>query len=160
MTESDDPKTFTVQRSLGIAASRDAVFARLVDFHRWVDWSPWEGLDPAMTRTYEGADSGVGSAYSWTGNRKVGQGRMEIVAADAPSSLEIDLQFLKPFKARNVTRFSLAEDTGSTLVTWTMTGPKTLMTKVMGIFTSMDKVVGRDFEKGLAQLKAVAEKES
>jgi uncharacterized protein YndB with AHSA1/START domain len=153
-----DGKTFTVERSIAIAAPPERVFERIVDFHRWTEWSPWEGLDPNLQRTYRGPDAGVGANYEWSGTRKVGAGRMEIVDATAPSSIGIRLDFLKPFKSHSQTRFTLTADGAGTNVTWRMQGPKTFMTKVMGIFTSMDKLVGGDFEKGLAQLKAVTEK--
>jgi uncharacterized protein YndB with AHSA1/START domain len=146
--------TFTVERSAEIGAPPERVWAALVDFHEWPKWSPWEELDPDVRRTYEGPDSGVGAAYRWEGNRKAGAGRMEITEATAPSGLVIDLRFLKPFKSENTTRFTLAPGGEGTRVTWTMTGPKTFMTRVTGIFKSMDKMIGPDFEKGLQQLDA------
>jgi hypothetical protein len=156
MAESDR-NTFRVERSIAINAPATAVYSQLVDFHRWREWSPWEGLDPNLQRHYGGPDSGVGATYEWEGNRKAGKGRMEIVNVNEPSNLTIKLDFLKPFKAHNQAHFELAEHAGATNVVWAMTGPKTLLTKIMGIFTSMDKMVGPDFEKGLARLKAVAE---
>lgn len=151
--------TFMLQRSVTIAASAAAVFEHLVDLRKWQEWSPWEGIDPNMVRTYSGAESGVGAVYEWTGNRKVGAGRMTVVEVDVPNSLGIRLEFIKPFKATNMAQFELlpVSTGGETQVTWSMTGKKTLMTKVMGIFKSMDAMVGPDFEKGLAQLKAAAE---
>ncbi|MGB2756195.1 MAG: SRPBCC family protein [Acidimicrobiia bacterium] len=151
--------TFMLQRSVTIAASAAAVFEHLVDLRKWQEWSPWEGIDPNMVRTYSGAESGVGAVYEWTGNRKVGAGRMTVVEVDVPNSLGIRLEFIKPFKATNMAQFELlpVSTGGETQVTWSMTGKKTLMTKVMGIFKSMDAMVGPDFEKGLAQLKARCE---
>jgi len=149
--------TYTVERSITIAADPAHVYAQVVDFHRWTAWSPWEGLDPAMQRTYSGPEQGVGSAYTWKGNRKAGEGRMEIVAADEPGSIEVALAFLKPFKSTSRTTFAFVPEDGGTRVTWSMTGPMTWMTKVMGVFTSMDKLVGPDFEKGLAQLRTISE---
>ncbi len=149
--------TFSVQRETTIDAPAGEVYAELVDFRRWEHWSPWEGLDPDLSRTYSGPESGVGSKYSWTGNRKVGAGSMEITAAKDDESVTIRLEFLKPFKATNTVHITLTPADGHTTVTWTMTGAKTLMTKIMGIFWPMDKVVGGDFERGLAQLKAVVE---
>jgi uncharacterized protein YndB with AHSA1/START domain len=154
-----DANEFEVTRDATIPAPRAAVFALLVDFHRWSEWSPWEGLDPNLRRSYAGAPSGVGAVYEWVGNRKAGQGRMEITAAEAPSRLEIALQFIKPFKSSNTTTFVLDGGDDATQVTWRMVGPKTLMTRVMGIFTSMDKMVGRDFERGLARLREAATKQ-
>ncbi len=141
-----------------IPAPRAAVFALLVDFHRWAEWSPWEDLDPNLWRGYSGAERGVGAIYEWAGNRKAGAGRMEITTADEPSLVQLDLQFLKPFKSRNTTTFTLVDRDDGTHVSWRMVGPKTFTTRVMGLFMSMDKMVGRDFEKGLAQLSVAATK--
>ncbi len=149
--------TFTLRRETVVAAPPERVHAEIADFRRWQSWSPWERLDPDLQRTYSGAASGQGAVYEWSGNRKAGAGRMEIVDATEPSLVRIDLQFLKPFKARNETVFDIAPDGTGSRVTWTMTGKKTLLTKVMGIFKSMDAMVGPDFERGLAQLKATAE---
>ena len=161
MAESGDgsgsPATYEVVRQAKVMAAPDAIFDQLEDFHRWPAWSPWESIDPDMVRTYEGQGLGVGAAYGWKGNRKAGEGRMEVIESHRPSSIRIALTFVKPFKSKNTIDFSLVREGDATLVTWTMTGPKTLMTRVMGIFTSMDKLVGPDFEKGLAQLKAVVE---
>jgi Polyketide cyclase / dehydrase and lipid transport len=149
-------QTFSVERSITINAPASAVHERLNNFHKWVDWSPWEGLDPALQRTYTGPDSGVGASYAWTGTRKVGQGRMEITES-TPNRVALDLHFIKPFKANNKTVFAITPAGEGTNVTWTMTGPKTLLSKLMGIFMSMDKLVGKDFDKGLASLKRVTE---
>ena len=150
--------TYTVTREATIAAPPERVYAELVDFRRWRAWSPWEDLDPELDRTYSGADAGPGAHYAWSGNRKAGQGAMEITRAEEPSAVDIDLTFEKPFKARNKTSFLIAPaGDGGSRVTWTMTGQKTFMTKVMGIFKSMDSLVGPDFEKGLARLKTTAE---
>jgi hypothetical protein len=150
--------TFSVERTEMIAAAPHLVHAHIVDFHKWVAWSPWEGIDPNLKRTYGGASQGVGATYAWEGTRKVGSGNMEIVS-ESKSQVDLKLRFIKPFKANNDTVFSLAESNGATKVTWTMTGPKTLMSKVMGVFFSMDKLVGKDFAKGLAQLKTIVESE-
>ena len=151
--------TYTVTRSATIEAPPEKVYAHIVDFHKWGGWSPWDEMDPDMNKTYAGADAGVGARYAWSGNRKVGQGKMEITRATEHSSIEIDLRFLKPFKATNVTLFSLEPAGAGTKVSWAMTGQKTLLTRVMGIFRSMDAMVGPDFERGLGKLKAVAESE-
>ena len=149
--------TYTVQRSAVIGASPERVFRHISDFHQWEAWSPWEDMDPEMAKTFSGAEAGVGAKYAWSGNRKVGQGNMEITGATEHSSIEIALEFLKPFKASNTTVFSLTPEGDGTSVTWAMTGRKTLMTRVMGIFRSMDAMVGPDFERGLGKLKAAAE---
>jgi len=151
---------YTVERAVTIDAPRARIYAEIADFHKWTNWSPWEGLDPDLKRTYSGASSGVGAVYVWSGNRKAGQGRMEITDASEPSKVRIDLLFEKPFKARNEIVITVLHQGSDARVTWTMTGQKTLITKAMGIFRSMDKMVGPDFEKGLAQLKATSEKAS
>ena len=149
--------TFTVQRSTTINAPAERVYGHLIDFNKWADWSPWESMDPSMSKSFSGAESGVGSRYEWSGNRKVGQGSMEITDAKEHSDIHIALEFLKPFKASNTTRFSLEPAGDGTGVTWSMTGQKTLMTRIIGIFRSMDAMVGPDFERGLADLKRVSE---
>lgn len=151
--------TYTVTRSTRIEAPLVVARGWIVDLKRWQAWSPWEDLDPALQRIYGGADAGVGAWYEWSGNRKAGVGRMEIVAAD-DRNVTIDLRFVKPFRSRSTTRFDLEPDAGATLVTWTMTGPQTFASRVMGIFTSMDRMIGPDFEKGLERLKVVAEAEA
>ena len=152
--------TYTVERSAVIDAPPRRVFPEVANFHRWQTWSPWEDVDPDMRRSYSGAGAGTGAVYEWSGNRKAGAGRMQITRADEPSLVHVDLRFTKPFKSENDMRMTFEPEgpTGSqTRVTWTLEGPMTLMTRVMGVFTSMDKLVGPDFEKGLQRLKAVAE---
>jgi uncharacterized protein YndB with AHSA1/START domain len=149
--------TWTVERSTTIAAPAERIYEQLADFHRWRGWSPWEDLDPALQRDYSGAESGTGAVYRWSGNRKAGSGRMEIVSAVAGERVDIDLEFLKPFKARNDTSFVLTPQGDSTGVLWTMTGRKTLALKVMSMFGGMDKMIGPDFEKGLDRLRRVTE---
>jgi hypothetical protein len=149
--------TYTVERSVRVAAPADRVYAEIADFRNWPHWSPWEDVDPALERTYSGSESGVGAVYAWSGNRRAGRGRMEILEANAPSHVRIDLVFEKPFKARNDTAFTIAPSGSGAQVTWTMTGRRTLATKVIGIFRSMDSFLGPDFERGLAQLKATVE---
>ena len=151
------PEHYVVEREQRIHASPAAVQERIVDFRRWQAWSPWEDVDPALRRSYSGAPSGVGAVYEWEGNRKAGKGRMEITSVEPDRSVAVDLQFLKPFKAHNVTTFTTEQQGDDTLVRWSMTGPRTFMTRVMGIFSSMDKMIGPDFEKGLDRLKADAE---
>jgi uncharacterized protein YndB with AHSA1/START domain len=148
---------YTIERSVTIDAPPERVYEQIADFHRWTGWSPWEGLDPDLQRTYSGAGSGTGAVYGWSGNRKAGQGRMEITEASEPSRVQIDLVFEKPWKAHNDTVFAIHPQGPGSRVTWTMAGRKTLMTKVMGLFKSMDALLGPDFEKGLARLKAVTE---
>jgi len=142
-------------RSPGQALAR---LHTLADFHAWPAWSPWEKLDPALRRTFSGAPSGKGAVYEWAGDGKVGAGRMEITDAVVPSKVAIQLDFAAPIEARNVTAFTLAPAAGATNVTWDMSGPSNYLTKVMGVFVSMDSMIGKDFEAGLANLKAAAEK--
>ena len=148
--------TFDVTRSATVQADAAAVHALIDDFHEWTKWSPWEDVDPDLNRTYSGPDAGTGAVYEWSGNRKAGSGRMEITDAVEPSKIQIALQFLKPFKANNRTTFEFVERDGQTDVTWRMVGAKTLMTRIMGLVSSMDKMIGKDFEKGLAQLSSAA----
>jgi uncharacterized protein YndB with AHSA1/START domain len=150
--------TYTVERSVAVAAPPERVYAEIADFRNWPHWSPWEDVDPALERTYSGPQSGVGATYAWSGNRRAGRGRMEILEATPPSTVRIDLVFEKPFKARNDTAFTIAPSGAGALVTWTMTGKRTLATKAIGVFKSMDGFLGPDFERGLAQLKATVER--
>lgn len=152
------PNDFTVKRSTEIKASPDKVFPLINDFRQWPKWSPWEKLDPNLRRTLSGAESGRGSVYEWEGNKQVGAGRMEILDSVPPSRIDIRLSFLKPFKAENRTIFTITPSGGGSNVLWEMTGTNNLMFKVMGLFMSMDKMVGGDFEKGLAAMKAEAER--
>lgn len=149
--------TYRVTRSITIAASPEAIHPHLADFHRWQAWSPWEKLDPEQSRTFSGPDSGVGAHYAWHGNKKVGEGTMEILESEAPSTVVVDLRFIKPFKSTAITRFDIAADGGGSTVTWTMEGAKTVVTRIMGVFKSMDAMIGPDFESGLAQLKSTVE---
>jgi len=150
--------TFQVQRAATINAPPQKVFPLVSDFHNWPLWSPWEKLDPAMKKTISGSPSGKGAVYEWEGNSKAGKGRMEIVDAVPPSRVDIKLDFEKPFRSNNRTEITLAPEAAATRVTWTMTGPSAFMMKVMGIFMNMDTMIGKDFEAGLASMKAIAEK--
>lgn len=151
------PDTFRVQREIDIKAPPEKVFALIDDLHRWTAWSPWEKRDPAMKRTYGGPVSGKGANYAWDGSREVGAGRMEIVDAASPSSIQIQLDFLKPFEAHNTAEFTLKPAGDGTHVTWAMYGPSPFISKVMGLFFSMDAMIGKDFEAGLANLKSAAQ---
>jgi uncharacterized protein YndB with AHSA1/START domain len=151
------PDSMHVERSTVINAPPDRIFPLIADFHRWSSWSPYERMDPAMKKDYSGAASGRGAVYEWDGNRQVGQGRMEITDTADPSRVTIQLDFLKPFKGHNLARFELTPAGGSTDVTWTMDGASPFVAKVIGVFVNMDRMIGRDFETGLASLKALAE---
>lgn len=148
---------FRVERSIRIDAPPERVYPLLEDFRAWRRWSPWEGLDPALNRTFEGPERGPGSVYSWSGNKKAGAGRMEIVRAEPPASLGIKLDFLKPFESHNQIDFNLVPREGGSEVRWAMYGPNTTSSRLMQTVISMDRLVGADFEKGLARLKAEAE---
>jgi hypothetical protein len=150
--------TFRVERSKSIQAPPERIFDLINDFHRWGLWSPWEKLDPAMKRTFAGAESGKGAVYEWAGNSKAGQGRMEITGSVPSSKVIIKLDFLKPFEAHNTAEFTLEARGSSTNVTWATFGPRIFMAKVMSVFVSMDSLIGKDFEAGLANMKAIAEK--
>jgi uncharacterized protein YndB with AHSA1/START domain len=152
------PDSFRVQRTASIKAPPEKIFPLISDLKRWNAWSPWEQLDPAMKRTHSGAASGQGAVYEWAGNGEVGAGRMEIVAAAPPSALKIKLDFLKPFEAHNFAEFTLEPNGDGTNVTWAMYGPNTYVSKLMSVFFSMDSMVGKSFETGLANLKAATEK--
>jgi uncharacterized protein YndB with AHSA1/START domain len=152
------PDTFSVQRTTTIHAPADKVFALINDFHRWGEWSPWEKLDPEMKRSFSGAAAGVGTVYEWTGNSKVGAGRMEILKTAPATKLDIKLDFIKPFEGHNVAEFTLTPKGDDTEVLWVMHGPAPFVTKLMGVFVSMDSMIGKDFEAGLANMKAAAEK--
>ncbi len=151
------PDSFRIERSTTIKAPPEKISAYLSDFKQWAAWSPWEGKDPAMKRTFSRAASGKGAIYGWEGNKNVGTGRMEILDVQ-PQKVTIKLDFISPFEAHNTTEYSLAPLGDSTKVTWAMFGPSNYMSKVMSVFMSMDKMVGPDFEAGLAKLKTAAEK--
>ena len=152
------PDTFSVQRSVNIKAPPEKIFAVLNNFKRWPDGSPWEKLDPAMQRTHSGAASSKGAAYAWKGNREVGAGRMAIRESTPPNRVSMQLDFIEPFEGHNTADFLLAAKGDSTDVTWRMTGPPPLVSKLMQVFVSMDTLIGKDFEAGLANLKALTEK--
>ena len=151
------PNTFRIERSARVNAPPEKVFPFLDDFHRWAEWSPWEKLDPALQRRYSGAEKGVGAVYDWTGNNKVGTGRMEILES-TPERVVVKLDFLKPFEAKNTAEFTLQPVDGGTNVVWAMHGPNPFMFRVMKTIMDMDKAIAKDFDDGLANLKAVAER--
>jgi uncharacterized protein YndB with AHSA1/START domain len=152
------PDSYTVTRSIAIKAPPEKIIGMVSDFRQWGSWSPWEKLDPAMVRTFSGAPSGVGAVYHWKGNDDVGEGRMEITELVMPGKVQIKLDFIAPFESHNTTAFTFAPQGELTTVTWSMSGPMEFMTKLMSVFSSMDAMIGKDFEKGLAQMKTAAEK--
>ena len=159
---STKPDTFRVQRAAAIEAPPERIFPLVNNFHQWAGWSPWEKRDPAMKRTYEGAESGEGAVYAWDGNKNVGSGRMEILEASPSSKIVIKLDFFKPFEGHNTAEFTMLPRNGAagtvTNVGWVMHGPAPFMHRVMQVFMDFDKMIGKDFEAGLARLKSLAEK--
>jgi hypothetical protein len=155
-----NPNTFHVERASSIQAAPEKIFPLINDFRNWRLWSPYEKLDPAMKKTYGGAASGQGAVYEWSGNNKAGQGRMEIIEASAPLRIAIKLDFIKPFEGHNIAEFTLRPNNGSTELVWSMSGPQPFIFRLLKIFISMDKMLGKDFEAGLAKLKSIAEEQS
>jgi hypothetical protein len=151
------PETFSVARSTVIDAPADHIFGLINDFHQWTSWSPFEKLDPAMTKTFSGPTSGAGASYAWTGNKKAGAGSMTISGATPSSQVNIAMAFLKPFKSESTVQFLIEPSGAANQVTWTMSGKNQLFSKVMSVFMSMDKLIGKDFAEGLTNLKRVAE---
>ncbi|HVP67647.1 MAG TPA: SRPBCC family protein [Anaeromyxobacteraceae bacterium] len=151
------PSAYRIERSAPVAAPPEVVYAQIADFHRWKDWSPWAHLDPKMRDTLGGAPAGLGAVYEWSGNDKVGEGRMTIVGARPNEEVDIRLEFLKPWSQTSRTEFRLKPEAGGTRVTWAMSGENDFVGKAYGVFVDMDRIVGRDFEKGLASLRTVSE---
>ena len=152
------PDRFTVTRTIDIRAPAERIQPLVANFHQWASWSPWEKLDPAMRRSFSGPASGKGAVYAWDGNDQVGAGRMEIVDISVPHRVEIRLDFIRPIESGNQASFLFAPSGDTTRVTWHMSGPMPFTAKVMSLFVSMDSMIGPDFEKGLARMKAVAER--
>ena len=151
------PDSFRIERSASIKAPPEKIFGLVNDLHEWTAWSPWEKIDPALKRSYSGSQSGKGAAYAWEGNSKVGSGRMEITDAAPLSKVVIKLDFLKPFEANNTAEFTFARQGDATTVTWAMFGPSPFVSKLMGTFFNMERMVGGQFEQGLANLKKISE---
>lgn len=151
------PSRFRYERALEIPLPAARVFPLLADFREWVRWSPWEGLDPALRREYTGEPGKVGTSYAWDGKGKAGAGRMVLEAIRPDEGLEIRLEFLRPFKAVNRAVFHLVPFGQGTLVTWSMEGRNGFLSKAMGLAFNFDSLIGRDFEKGLANLSKAAQ---
>jgi uncharacterized protein YndB with AHSA1/START domain len=152
------PDAFRVERTAGIKAPPEKIFALINDLHGWGAWSPYEKKDPAMKRTFSGAASGKGAIYEWDGNKNVGKGRMEITETSPPSRILIKLDFISPFEGHNTAEFTMVPKADGTNVTWAMDGPAPFISKVMQVFLNLDTMIGKDFEEGLANLKTLAEK--
>ena len=151
------PADFRVARSTAISAPPAAVFAQVNDFHNWEAWNPWGKIDPAMKQAYEGAPAGTGSVYKWSGNNEVGEGRMTIIESRPSELIRIKLEFFKPFAATNTAEFTFKPDGNQTAVTWSMFGEKNFMAKAVHLFMNMDKMIGGQFDTGLASMKSIVE---
>ena len=151
------PDTYSVTRSTRIDAAPERIHAIVDDFHNFPKWSPWQKFDPAMQTTYEGPASGVGAGYAWQGNKDVGKGNMRIVESVPGRKVGMNLEFIEPFASRARTDIDIAPEGGGSRVSWTMRGDNNFMSKLMSVFVSMDRMIGKDFEEGLANLKRVAE---
>lgn len=151
------PSEFTITRSTKVTAPPDKVFPLVNDFHQWNAWSPWAKMDPDCRNTFEGAPAGTGAGFAWSGNKKVGEGRMTILESRPSDFIRIKLEFVRPFKATNVAEFTFKPEGGQTLVIWSMSGKNNFMFKAVGMFMDCEKMVGGDFEKGLAGIKSLAE---
>jgi len=149
--------TYHVERTATVNAPAPVVFAQVNDFHNWNAWSPWAKLDPAMKQTFEGASAGNGAIYTWNGNKEVGQGQMLITESHPSDLVKIKLDFIRPFAGTSDTVFTFKPAGNQTTVTWSMSGDKNFIAKAFHLFVNMYKMIGGDFEKGLAQMKAVAE---
>jgi hypothetical protein len=151
------PATFQVTRSTKINAPPATVFAQVNDFHNWNAWSPWAKMDPNAKNTFEGPESGKGAAFHWVGNNQVGEGGMTITESRPDQLVLLKLQFIKPFASTCDTGFKLQPDGDGTDITWTMSGQNNFMSKAMHLVMDIDKMIGTQFEEGLASMKAIAE---
>jgi uncharacterized protein YndB with AHSA1/START domain len=152
------PDVFQVERKALIQASPEKVFTLINDFRQWAAWSPWEKKDPGMKRTFSAVTSGKGAGYAWHGNKEVGKGSMEIIESVSSSKIRLRLDFESPFEAHNIVTFTLDARGGGTEISWLMQGPVPYFAKILHVFINMDKMCGRDFETGLANLRTLAEK--
>lgn len=152
------PDDFRIQRSATVKAPPERIYPLIADLRAWGPWSPWEKKDPAMKRTFTGPESGVGAAYAWDGDKNVGSGKMTILDTNAPAKVVIKLEFLTPFEATHTAEFTLQPQGESTTINWAMYGKNNFLSKLIGVFMDMEKMVGPDFESGLAGIKALVEK--
>lgn len=155
---STKPDSFRVERNITINAKPEKIYAFVNDFHNWKAWSPFEKLDTAMTKTFSGAEKGIGAKYEWKGNSNAGAGKMEITDTTS-TKISITIDFIEPIESKNYIEFTFEPDENGTNVTWAMNGPSEFISKVMQVFFSMDKMIGKDFEEGLGNLKNLAEKQ-
>jgi len=152
------PSTVQVERSIVIRAKPEKIFDQINNFRKWSSWSPWEKIDPDMKRTYSGENSGIGAKYAWSGNREIGTGSMEITGSETGSRITLNLDFVEPFEGHNIVDFILKNRGDSTAVTWSIRCEQNYFARLIGIFVSMDSMIGDEFEKGLSDLKSVAER--
>ena len=151
------PSEYRVTRTATVAAPAPVVFAQVNDFHKWDTWNPWAKIDPAMKQAYEGAPAGVGAIYTWSGSGEVGEGRMTLTESRPNDLIRIRMEFLKPFAATSIAEFTFKPEGDRTAVTWSMAGDKNFVAKALHLFMNMDKMIGDQFDKGLAQMKTAAE---
>jgi uncharacterized protein YndB with AHSA1/START domain len=151
------PAEYRVARNATIAAPAQAVFAQVNDFHKWEAWNPWGKIDPTMKHSYEGAPAGTGAIYTWVGNKEVGEGRMTMTESRPSDLIRIKMEFFKPFAGNSIAEFTFKPEGNQTMVTWSMTGDKNFMAKAIHLFMNMDKMIGGQFEKGLAQIRSLVE---
>src|SRR6266567_5610438 len=151
------PSEYRVARTATMSAPAPAVFAQVNDFHKWEAWNPWGKIDPAMKQAYDGAPAGIGAIYTWAGNNEVGEGRMTITESRPNDLIRIKLEFFKPFAGTNIAEFTFKPEGNQTAVTWSMTGKNNFMAKAIHLFMNMDKMIGGQFETGLAQMKSIVE---
>jgi len=151
------PSDFKVSRSATIAAPASLVFPQVNDLHKWEAWSPWAKMDPNAKTTYDGPPAGVGAAFAWSGNNKIGQGRMTITDSRPNEMVQFRLDFEKPMKGTNVATFAFQPAGDSATVTWTMTGQYNFMGKLFNVIINCDKMCASQFDKGLADMKTIAE---
>ena len=151
------PSEFRVARTANISAPPPDVFVQVNDFHHWEHWSPWAKLDPEATASFEGAPTGAGAVFAWSGDERIGEGRMTLTESRPSELIRIKLDFVKPMEGHSTAEFTFEPQGGQTAVTWSMTGKKNFVTKAVCLFMNIDKTLGNDFEKGLANLKSVVE---
>ncbi len=149
-----------VARSVIISAPANVIMPHVEDFRKWPAWSPWEAIDPAMTRTYEGPESGIGSVYRWDGNKDIGAGNMTLTSLVQGKQIGIKLEFIRPFPGENDVLFLFEEAAGQTTVTWSFSGKKNFISKCFGLFCDMDAMIGNEYAKGLNNLKRVVENQT
>lgn len=154
------PAAFRVARTAVIDAPAEDVFAHVNDFRKWGTWSPFDKFDPAMKKTYEGAPAGTGTVYSWAGNRNAGEGRATITESRPAELIRIQLDFVKPFAGTSIAEFDFKPEGRQTAVTWSLAGENNFVCRAVGVFVSTDKMCGKMFDAGLADLKKIVESTS